>query len=265
MDSTGVKIYYEIEGKGIDVIMIHGFASDMEINCKRCGVTDKLKTENRVVMVYCRGHGKSDKPKNPQMYGQKMMDDILNLMDHLGIEKANFVGYSMGAEIALSLLLEHSERFKSVVLGGFGLPAILGQNHSGSSVPSDYSPVVKALLADNMEQVTDPVSRVFRQYAELTGGDLKALAAVMMGIIEHELEWNKDLEAIWGKVREIRVPLMTIVGNDDNILPTDNKMGLAMAVPDGCHFQIQGKNHINVATDPKFSIAIRAFLNYVNG
>lgn len=61
-ENDGIKIHYEIEGSGPEVVMIHGFAADLEINWRLPGVADALKAENLLVMMDCRGHGKSDKP-----------------------------------------------------------------------------------------------------------------------------------------------------------------------------------------------------------
>lgn len=257
-DSDGIKIYYEVEGSGPDLVMIHGFAADLHINWKLPGVADALKAENRLIMMDCRGHGKSDKPIAPAMYGAKMLGDITNLMDHLGVKVANFLGYSMGSRLSLNLLLTQPERFKSVVLGGFVLPD-RAPAHFGTE---GRDAIIEALLEDSLEQVTDPVAREFRRFAESTGGDLKALAAVMTAAVEDEVAALSNMEAVVERVRSISIPLMTIVGNDD-FLPGD-KSRMAMLVPDGCHFLIQGKDHLTVVPDPKFSMAVRAFLGYVN-
>lgn len=251
----GLKVHYEVEGTGPDVILVHGFAADLEGNWRQSGVTDALRDENRVVMIDCRGHGKSDKPKDPALYGSKMVDDITCLLDHLGIEKTNFVGYSMGSGLCLNLLLMHPERFKSVILGGFVLP-----DPGADPGTQRRNVVAEALLADSMEQVTNPVGREFRRFAEAMGADLKALAAVQLGSTQNAI--MRDPEVIVERLRAVSVPLMTVVGNDD-FLPGD-KSRMAMMVPNGCHFQIEGKDHLTVVPDPKFRMMIRAFLKHVN-
>ena len=262
-ENDGVKIYYEVEGSGPEVIMIHGFAANLEINWRTSGITDALKAENRCIMMDCRGHGKSDKPTDPAMYGEKMVDDIICLTKHLGIEKANFVGYSMGSRLSLQLLLSHPELFKSAILGGFVLPDAASQHSRADFGPERRNIVVKALLADSIDQVDAAVGKEFRRFAESTGGDLKALAAVMTATAESEAADRLDPEATLQRLRSIPVPLMTIVGNDD-FLPGD-KSRMAMLVPGGIHVQIEGKDHLTVVPDPKFRMAVRAFLNHVNG
>ena len=262
-ENDGVRIYYEIEGNGPDLIMIHGFAANMRVNWKLAGITDALKGENRCIMMDCRGHGKSDKPTDPAMYGPKMVEDIVCLMEHLGIEKANFLGYSMGSRLSLQLLMSQPQRFKSVILGGFVLPHPARGSRAAPSAQR-YRLVAKALLADSLDEVTDPTGREFRRFAESTGSNLKALAAVMMARLDNQADvLLSDPKALAERLGSIPVPLMTIVGNDD-FLPGD-KSRMAMLVPGGIHIQIQGKDHLSVVPDPKFRMAVRAFLNYVNG
>jgi len=262
-DSDGIKIHYEVEGSGPEVIMIHGFAADLEVNWRQPKVADALKAENRLIMMDCRGHGKSDKPTDPAMYGAKMLDDITNLMDHLGIEKANFMGYSMGSRLSLELLLNQPERFKSVILGGFVMPDPAPPGSDTDSQTRRSSTVVRALLADSLEQVTEPVGREFRRFAESTGADLKALAAVMMGSTENRSSELADPQVMLERIKAISVPLLTVVGNDD-FLPGD-KSRLAMLVPRGCHFVIQGRDHLTAVYARTFRMVVRAFLNDVNG
>lgn len=258
-ENEGINIYYEIDGSGSDLIMIHGFASDLEDNWKASGVAGALKEKNRLIMMDCRGHGKSDKPTDPEMYGPKMLDDIINLMDHLGIGKANFFGYSMGSRLSLNLLLTRPERFNSVILGGFVLPDPNQTDSDESLGPQRQNVVAEALLADNLEDVTNPVGKEFRRFAESRGGNLKALAAVMMRTAED----RSDPREVEESLKSISVPLMTLVGSDD-FIPGD-KARMAIVVPDACHFQIQGKDHLTVVPDPKFRMAAGAFLDYVNG
>ena len=121
-ENEGVNIYYEIEGSGPDLILIHGFASNMEDNWKNSNWVKTLKDSYRVILIDNRGHGKSDKPKNADDYGIKMVEDVIKLLDHLSIGKANIFGYSMGSRITLNLILRYPERIKCAILGGFGLP-----------------------------------------------------------------------------------------------------------------------------------------------
>jgi len=119
-DSDGVKIRYRDEGAGEPIVLIHGFGMDIERNWEARGVWQALSKEYRVIGLDVRGHGKSDKPQRPEDYGPKVSMDVVNLLDHLDLEKAHISGYSMGGSIALQFLLTYPERCKSAIVGGQG-------------------------------------------------------------------------------------------------------------------------------------------------
>src|SRR5258708_4537958 len=199
-DSDGVQIYFEERGNGEPVVLVHGFASRAEHNW--AGWIDALAAHYRVVALDCRGHGKSGKPHDSAAYdGETMGDDVIRLMDHLNIKRTLIMGYSMGGRIVTGLLMLHPERLRAAVLGGIGA--------ASESTPSfDRKPIVDALLAENISAVKEQRAREFRQFAEATGNDLKALAAVVASECE-------DVPAgeIWG--RESRVPVMIVIGTKD--------------------------------------------------
>lgn len=119
-DSNGVKINYSIKGTGEPVILIHGWHSSGLINWTLPGVVDLLAKDHRVICPDMPGHGFSDKPTNESAYGLELVEDIVRLMDHLKIEKAHMVGYSMGGIITAKLMTKHPERVLSGTLGGMG-------------------------------------------------------------------------------------------------------------------------------------------------
>ncbi|MGE5597160.1 MAG: alpha/beta fold hydrolase, partial [Hyphomicrobiales bacterium] len=112
IESGGLTINYIDEGQGQPIVLVHGFASSLQGNWRATGVVDALVNDGRrVVALDCRGHGRSDKPHDPEAYGgTKMADDVVNLADHLGIEKPDLMGYSMGGGIAASLLARFPQR-----------------------------------------------------------------------------------------------------------------------------------------------------------
>lgn len=256
-DNEGVKIYYEIKGAGPDLFMIHGFAANIDFNWKITNCIKALKDENRLILMDCRGHGKSDKPTDPAQYGAKMMEDISKLMDHLSIERSNFLGYSMGSSLALNLLLSEPQRINCAILGGFVLPS-----PNDEQTTLRYDSYINALKAESIEQVKDPVGQEFRRFAESTGADLNALAAVMTGSDQESEKIPTNQKRLEAVLKKISVPVMTVMGSDD-FLPGDKTL-IAKLVPDACHFQIQGKDHGTVVSDPKFHMIVKAFLNYVN-
>jgi pimeloyl-ACP methyl ester carboxylesterase len=126
--SDGVKIHYIELGKtdspGAPVILIHGFSGTAHGNWFLNGIADALAVRHHVVAIDCRGHGKSEKPHDSAKYGPRMSEDVIELMDHLKIDKAHVHGYSMGGMITAQLLAKHPERFLTAAFGGSGVPEV---------------------------------------------------------------------------------------------------------------------------------------------
>ena len=119
-DSAGVKIHYSVLGSGEPVILIHGLYSSGRMNWEVPGTAALLAKHFQVVMLDCRGHGQSGKPEAEGAYGTNMVEDVVRLMDHLGIQKGRVAGYSMGGMIGMKLTVTHPDRVSRLVLGGMG-------------------------------------------------------------------------------------------------------------------------------------------------
>jgi len=115
VDVNGCPINYIVEGTGDPILLIHGFASSLQGNWRAPGVIAAIVAAGRkVIAIDCRGHGRSGKPHDPQAYaGAAMADDAIAVLDHLGIEKADLAGYSMGGFLSASLLVNHPQRWRS--------------------------------------------------------------------------------------------------------------------------------------------------------
>ena len=173
--SDGIEIGYLDEGEGEPILLIHGFASNIVTNWVDPGWVHTLVAAGRRVIAYDnRGHGRSGKLYDPAAYGAPLMaEDGRRLLDHLGIARADVLGYSMGARIATFLALAHPDRVRSLIVGGLGINMVRGVGGSG--------PIAKALEAPRIEDVTNDTARTFRAFAESTRSDLKALAACIRG------------------------------------------------------------------------------------
>jgi pimeloyl-ACP methyl ester carboxylesterase len=120
---NGVRLHYVEAGRGTPVILVHGLACDHAANWMLPRVFQKVSRRYRVIALDNRGHGMSDKPYDPAQYGLELVDDVVRLMDHLGIAKAHVVGYSLGGFITLKLALRHPERLLSAAPCGAGWSA----------------------------------------------------------------------------------------------------------------------------------------------
>jgi pimeloyl-ACP methyl ester carboxylesterase len=118
-DSVG--IHYEVFGQGEPIVLLHGFASNLQANWVSTGWIESLTPLRQVVALDCRGHGESDRPREPSAYaGDATVGDVIAVLDELGIKQAELFGYSMGGGIALRLLAAHPERFTAAIVGGVG-------------------------------------------------------------------------------------------------------------------------------------------------
>jgi pimeloyl-ACP methyl ester carboxylesterase len=264
LDNDGIKIYYEVEGEGPPVIMIHGWAANLEGNWKQANWVEVLKDNYKVILLDCRGHGRSDKPLDPAQYGAHMTDDIVKLLGHLSIEKANFFGYSMGSRLTYELLLRRQELFISAILGGFILR--FPSDEQRSATQKRLNDMMEALQSKDIDEIKNPaarrVRRIISAYKDFDLQNLDALAAVLKGGLLRQRNPTQTKDQMKETLKEINVPVLTVLGSDD--FPGDKTL-VAQLVPDACHFQIQGRDHINVVSDPKFHMIVKAFLDYVNG
>lgn len=119
--SDGVKIHFMVKGKGTPVILIHGYTGSAEGNWFSNGIADALAKNHMVIAIDCRNHGLSDKP---QPMGPGKAEDVIEMMDHLKIQKAHFHGYSMGGGIVGRLMALIPDRFITAGFGGSGVQEV---------------------------------------------------------------------------------------------------------------------------------------------
>ncbi len=242
----GVRLAYDVAGDGAPVLLLHGFAADARTNWTAPGVVGALVDAGRQVIAYdARGHGRSDKPHDPAAYADDaMVRDAQGLLDELGVERVDVVGYSMGAMTTTRLLLA-DRRVRSAVLGGIGAGLLRPRP------PEVTDALADALLADDIGSVSDPTGRAFRRFAEGTGADRHALAAV-----QRSARWTGVPE-----LARITVPVLVLAGSDDTLVGSPQE--LAEQIP-GARLRLVGGDHLGAVLDPEFAPAIVEFLAEVD-
>lgn len=242
----GIEISYLDEGAGDPVLLIHGFASNKMINWVYPGWVDLLvKDGRRVIAVDNRGHGESSKLYDPEDYGAPIMaEDARRLLDHLGIERTDVMGYSMGARISAFLTLNHPERIARVVFGGLGYGMIAGVG--------DPEPIASALETERIQDIPDKTGRAFRAFADQTGSDRRALAACMRS------SRQKISEAEIGRIEK---PALIAIGTRDDI--SGSAQGLADLMQDARVLDIPGRDHMLAVGDKVYKQGVIEFLHEV--
>jgi pimeloyl-ACP methyl ester carboxylesterase len=241
--SDGVDIAYIDEGEGEPILLIHGFGSSIAVNWVSTGWIETLKREGRRVVAFDnRGHGRSGKLYEPALYHPAAMArDAANLLAHLGIARADVMGYSMGARIAAFLVLDQPETVWSLVIGGLGMALVEGMGNQDE--------IVAALEAPSLDAVAGETGRIYRKFAEQTGSDLKALAACMRGA-------RATIPA--ERLATIRAPVLVAVGTRDKVAGSGER--LAELIPGAEFLAIPGKEHLPATGDNAFKAGVLAFL-----
>ncbi len=247
--SNRVEIAYCDEGRGRPVVLVHGFAANIDANWRASGWIDALiGAGRRVVALDCRGHGASGKPHEPEAYGgEAMPGDVMRLMDHLEIERADLMGYSMGGMISTLLLAHHADRFGAVVLAGIGGGAV-------SAAPIDRSEVADALAEPDADPDAESggqrgeVARAFRAFAESVGNDLQALAAVMR---------SQRARVGRAELADVQRPVLIVVGDKDDLV--GDPAPLRDAIP-GSELMIVPGDHLTAVAAPLYKQSVLAFL-----
>ena len=238
-----VEIAYLDEGEGDPILLVHGFASTKNVNWAYPGwVTELKQLGRRVIALDNRGHGESAKLYDSAQYEIAFMaSDVIALMDHLQIDRADIMGYSMGARISSHLTLAHPERVRSLLLGGLGIHLV-----EGVGLPLG---IADAMEAPSLADLTDPMQRMFRAFAENTGSDLRALAACIRGT-------RQTLSR--QEVGRIAVPTLVSVGTKDDVSGSGPE--LAALIPGAESFAIEGRDHNLAVGDRTHKQAVVEFL-----
>jgi len=239
-----VEIAYLDEGEGEPIVLVHGFASNKEVNWVHPGwVATLTLAGRRAIALDNRGHGASSKLYDPSSYhSATMAEDVGALLDHLKIERADVMGYSMGARITAFLAVNQPARMRSSILGGLGIRLV-----EGVGLPES---IAEALEAPSQSDVQDPTGRLFRIFAEQTKSDLRALAACIRGS-------RQTLSR--AEVAGIRMPVLVAVGTTDQV--AGNAHELAALIPGARALDIPGRDHMLAVGDKVYKAGVIDFLN----
>ncbi len=238
-----VEIAYLDEGEGDPILLVHGFASSKNVNwVYPTWVSELKKNGRRVIALDNRGHGDSAKLYDAAQYDIAIMaGDVIALMDHLQIARADIMGYSLGSRMTAVLARNHAQRLRSAILGGIGIGLIEGGG------PGEN--VATALEAPSLADVTDPVGRTFRAFADQTRSDRLALAACLRG--SRRLMTKDEAAAI-------AVPVLIAVGTTDEIAGSAQALG--KIIPGAQVLDIPNRDHMRAVGDKVYKAGVVDFL-----
>lgn len=237
-----IRLSYLDEGVGDPVLLIHGFASNKQINWVYPSWVTTLKEAGyRVIAIDNRGHGDSDKLYETAAYPATVMaEDAYRLIKHLDLGRCHVMGYSMGARISAFLALRWPDQVRSVVFGGLGINMIHGVGGADE--------IIEALLAGSVADITSSTGRAFRKFAEQTGSDRRALAACM-GASRQKISSEE--------IATLKVPALVAVGTEDHIGGSASE--LAALIPGAEALDIPKRDHMVAVGDKMYKAAVLDF------
>ncbi len=211
-DSNGVRIFYSERGQGEPVILVHGFAAHGDTNFRNPGTVAALAKHYRVIVMDARGHGLSEKPHTREAYGMEAVDDIKRLMDHLEIDRAHLVGYSMGALLTIKFMTAYPERLitASPCANGWHIEsdpqfAIVERLAADLAAGDGYRALFE--LIEPLDGPVNPLVRIAIHSYFRAANDAQALAQMVEG-------W-RDLQITEDDIKRTTVPSLTVIGEND--------------------------------------------------
>ncbi|WP_309644784.1 alpha/beta fold hydrolase [Phenylobacterium sp.] len=248
--TTGFKIAYDDRAPADyerAILLVHGFASNRDEGWKRTGWYAALERRRfRVVALDQRGHGESGKSHDPADYSRAALAaDVVELIDHLAINRVDLFGYSMGARTAAAAALAAPHRFSNLILGGVGDKLLTERSGDRAEI------MVQAMLAEDPESITEPFLKSFRQFADEQGEDRQALAAFVQAA-------NPPLDV--SGFAALPMPVLAVAGARET---NGDPIELAKSFPLGQGVVIPGCDHFSAIPHALTKAAVFDFIDGV--
>ena len=180
VDNNGIRIHYHIEGEGTPLVLQHGLTSSV-LRWYEFGFVDALKNDYKLLLIDARGHGDSDKPHDAEAYDQKLMaSDVIAVLDAENIDRAHYMGYSMGGSIGFAIAESFADRFHSLIIGGMH-PYPLDAAGLSDRIERIKTGGMEGYVAD-MESGGDAISP--ERKAQLLANDPEAIIGASLGLVQ---------------------------------------------------------------------------------
>ncbi|MDG9723154.1 MULTISPECIES: alpha/beta fold hydrolase [unclassified Streptomyces] len=256
----GATIDYDDSGpsSGLPVLLIHGHPFNRTLWAPQ--VAALVEAGHRVVTPDLRGYGRSGVTPGKVLLAD-FADDLAELLDHLGIERAVVGGVSMGGQITMEVQLRHPERVRALVLSDTSAPAETQEGKEFRNRLADrllaegmdgyaHEVIDKMLAAYNVTTMPDVAARVLEM---MCATDPRGAAAALRGRAERP-DYREVLAAV-------RVPVLVVVGADDVYTPVAEAESLHRLVPHSTLAVVEKAGHLPGAEQPeRFNAVLLEFL-----
>ena len=243
---AGIRLRYRQMGTGEPVVLLHGFTASLEAVAP---LADSLAGNHRVIALDQRGHGQSAAPSDTNAYGREMGEDVVRLLDHLGIARAHLVGHSLGAIVSAYVAARHPSRVASVSLIA---PPFFADS---AAAVAALAPVVTELESGGgflafFERFAPEMPDSIRAgvSAEMVAANDRA---TLVGVMRTFPELSAGRETI----EAVQVPATIVVGSIDTLRVEALALG---ALWTGSSFvEVEGADHVSVFWHPATLAAVR--------
>ncbi len=245
LDRNGVKIHYEVHGKGPTILLSHGYSSTSGM---WDGQVTALKDRYQVVTWDFRGHGQSDYPTEPALYSEALtVGDMLALLDLVGAKKAIVAGLSLGGYMSLAFHASHPERVRALMLFDTG-PGFKKDEARAKWNETAHARAAR-FDAEGLKALNQSDEVKLTRHRDATG-----LAGSARGMLA-----QKD-DRVIQSLDKIKVPALVLVGaNDTNFLAATDYM--AAKIKGSTKAMIPDAGHAaNLHQPALFNQAVEAFL-----
>lgn len=241
-----------VSGAGSPLVFVHGFTTTAEFWREQ---VEAFSSRYRVIRINLPGHGVSPRPEGRSYTIPAFANDILQVYRALDIDDAILVGLSMGGTVAQSFTLAHPERVQALVLVG-ATPHGLGEDVNVDNV-------LKAI--DELGVVQASQNVIERSFGSAASSKLiefaKREVAQTPAFVAREAIASLNASDSRPRLRDIRVPTLVVVGNEDIITPPAESVILAQGIRDSCLEVIADAGHFPMLEQPQaFNRVIENFL-----
>lgn len=257
----GITLYYEVSGSGPPIVIIHGFLCDGSLFVNQVAA---LERTHRVINIDLRGHGRSGPSESPYTI-YDLVDDVVTVLDAEGISSAVWVGLSIGGFISLRAALSRRERVRALVLIDTDAGPETAWNKLKYAAmkwglqimgPSFIVPAVIPIMFGNTTR---------RSRSELCGDYYRRLQNVRVKSICPGVDAIVRRDGIVGRLSEIKVPALVIVGEEDETLPVWKSHRIANGIPGAEFVLIPQAGHLSVIENPEpVTDAVMRFLSKIS-
>ncbi len=255
---AGTELHHDVRGEGPTLLFLHAFPLDLTM---WDAPAEALAPLYRVVRFDCRGFGRTP-PGDGLLTMERIADDAVALLDHLGLSRAVVVGCSMGGYAALALVRRHPERLRGLVLVDTRAEADTAEARQlrarlaervrleGAAVARDVF-LPRLLGATTQRERPELVARVEQQI----------LATSPRGIVDGLMGLSARADST-PALAQVRVPTLVVCGEEDLLTPPEDARRLARGIAGSRLEVLPGAGHLPSLEAPEaFTRALKSFLD----